>query len=67
MPSYDFKCKTCDHGFTVRISISERDQVKCPKCGSSAVKQVFSPFSVAVKSGGGQSCDLGCGSSSKFG
>ncbi|MHB9095328.1 MAG: FmdB family zinc ribbon protein [Eubacteriales bacterium] len=68
MPAYDFKCKSCEDKFTVRISISERDRVKCPKCGSSIVQQVFTPISVAVKTGGeAHSCDLSCGSSRKFG
>ncbi len=67
MPAYDFKCKSCDHKFTVRTSISERDQVKCPKCNSSSVKQVFAPFSVAVKSTTASSCDLSCGATTRFG
>lgn len=67
MPAYDFKCKTCDNKFTVRISITERDKVKCPKCSSSAVQQVFTPLSVTVKSDEGRSCDLSCGANSKFG
>lgn len=55
MPSYDFRCKTCESKFTVRISISERDKVKCPKCASSSVQQVFTP--IAVKGGAGGGCD----------
>ena len=33
MPEYSYKCRTCDHEFTVRKSISEasRDE-PCPEC-----------------------------------
>lgn len=67
MPAYDFKCKSCEHNFTVRISISERDKVRCPQCSSASVQQVFTPVSVSVKTGAGKSCDLSCGANTKFG
>ncbi len=67
MPAYDFKCKTCEHKFTARISITERDKVKCPECNSSSVQQLFTPISVTVKSDSKGSCDLSCGSSTRFG
>ena len=67
MPAYDFRCKTCENKFSVRISISERDKVKCTKCNSSSVQQLFTPISVSVKSSESPSCDLSCGSSSNFG
>ena len=67
MPAYDFRCKTCENKFSVRISISERDKVKCSKCSSPSVQQLFTPINVTVKSGDGHACDLSCGSSSKFG
>ncbi|MBU7005408.1 FmdB family zinc ribbon protein [Phosphitispora fastidiosa] len=68
MPAYDFRCKSCDSQFTVRVSISERDKVRCPDCGTSNVKQVLTPFSVTVKGSPGKtSCDSGCGSGSMFG
>lgn len=65
MPAYDFKCKTCENKFTVRVSISERNSVKCPECNSSAVQQVISPVCSTVKgggssfSGGGSTCGGG--------
>ena len=42
MPLYDFHCEHCEHDFTSRISMSERDEadVPCPECGKSA-KRVF--------------------------
>jgi len=67
MPAYDFRCKRCENKFTVRISISERDKVRCPECDSSSIQQLFTPFAVTVKSGDSHSCDLSCGSKTKFG
>lgn len=61
MPAYDFRCKTCEHKFTVRISITERDKVKCPECNSSSVQQLFTPIAVGGKSESKGSCDFSCG------
>lgn len=61
MPAYDFRCKTCENKFTVRISISERDKVKCPKCESSSVQQVFTPIAVKGVAGGGGCDSSNCG------
>ncbi len=52
MPTYDFRCQECDHKFTVMVSISEKDQVKCPNCGSEKVQQLMTGFFTK-----GGSCD----------
>ena len=46
MPTYEYKCKGCNHEFSVIMSISEREEakVKCPKCKSVRVQQVVSSF-----------------------
>ncbi|MBO8138576.1 MAG: zinc ribbon domain-containing protein [Desulfotomaculum sp.] len=44
MPTYDFKCKDCGNKFTVIVSISEKDKVKCPKCQSSNIQQLLTGF-----------------------
>ena len=44
MPTYDFRCQECDHKFTVMVSISEKDKVKCPNCGSGKVQQLMTGF-----------------------
>lgn len=41
MPTYEFLCKTCEKKFTVKTSISQKDQVKCPYCSSSDLQQIF--------------------------
>jgi len=62
MPAYDFKCKSCGHTFTSRVSISERDKVRCPECNSKNLQQLFQSFAVQMKgndAGGCGSCDKG--------
>jgi putative FmdB family regulatory protein len=46
MAVYDFRCGGCKKKFTLTMAIADRSRkrVKCPKCGSSRVEQVFSPF-----------------------
>ena len=33
MPTYDYKCTKCDHGFELFQSMSEEPAKKCPECG----------------------------------
>ncbi|HHW29656.1 MAG TPA: zinc ribbon domain-containing protein [Syntrophomonadaceae bacterium] len=44
MPIYEYLCQNCNEKFTVVVSWWKRKQVKCPKCGSSDIKQLFSNF-----------------------
>jgi putative FmdB family regulatory protein len=46
VPIYEFKCSKCQKVFEVRGSYQERERRhKCPKCGSTRVKQAISMFS----------------------
>ena len=44
MPVYDFKCGDCNKKFTLTLSITDRTRVKikCPKCDSRKVEQLYS-------------------------
>lgn len=44
MPTYEYRCADCSHGFTVVLSISEHDKAKlqCPRCNSEHVQQAVS-------------------------
>ena len=45
MPVYRYKCKQCRREFELLRNASNRDkETRCPRCGSSAVKRVFSLF-----------------------
>ncbi len=46
MPTYEYKCHDCNHQFSVSMSISEHDEAKteCPKCKSTHVEWVPTPF-----------------------
>lgn len=47
MPQYDYRCDRCRKAFTVSLSITEYEKrarghkIKCPKCGSTAVRHVI--------------------------
>lgn len=44
MPTYEYRCEDCGHGFVVMLSISEHDNAKpqCPQCRSENVQQAVS-------------------------
>jgi putative FmdB family regulatory protein len=44
MPTYEYRCGACGHGFITVMSISEHDKAKtpCPKCRSDNVQQAVS-------------------------
>jgi putative FmdB family regulatory protein len=47
MPSYEYVCKDCNHGFTAFLSIKEFEAkpiIKCPKCQSDNVQKKISEF-----------------------
>lgn len=47
MPTYEFQCNDCNNKFEVFTSISDRDKVKCPKCGSKKLTPVLGGFFIA--------------------
>lgn len=46
MPTYEYRCEKCKKRFSRAETISQhgRKRLKCPKCGSTRVGQVFSAF-----------------------
>lgn len=46
MPQYDYKCEKCKKGFSLVMTMSEKEKkkVKCPKCKSTKVRPVYSGF-----------------------
>lgn len=54
MPTYEFRCRKCAHQFSVKVSIGERKNVKCPQCGQGELTQLFT--SVNIMGTGGSGC-----------
>jgi putative FmdB family regulatory protein len=46
MPVYDYLCRDCRKPFELVLTLSEHDkeQIKCPKCGSANVEQESAAF-----------------------
>ncbi|MEW6448224.1 MAG: zinc ribbon domain-containing protein [Bacillota bacterium] len=56
MPQYEFECLDCSYRFTILVAWAEREKVRCPRCRSSNLKQVWSVFSARSKDYGGGGC-----------
>jgi len=60
MPIYEFRCEPCDRKFDVLFrSADERRKPKCPTCGKSRVRKLFSAF--AMSGSGSSGKGGGCG------
>ncbi|MDZ7412196.1 MAG: zinc ribbon domain-containing protein, partial [candidate division KSB1 bacterium] len=54
MPTYEFKCLDCGHQFEIFTSISQKEkglELKCSKCGSEKVGEIFGSLIFVHKSG----------------
>lgn len=51
MPIYEYSCKACSATFEqlVKRMNGEHQEVKCPKCGSSATARSLSVFAVGAQ------------------
>jgi putative FmdB family regulatory protein len=62
VPSYEFICRECGENFTTIVPYSQKKEVRCPKCGSQDLKEVFGLGFVGGGDGGGAaapSCSFG--------
>ncbi len=50
MPIYEYKCKSCGHGFSRLESMSAPKTTVCEKCEEKTAHRVFSVFAVSTKS-----------------
>lgn len=60
VPSYEFICRTCGENFTTIVPYSKKREVRCPKCGSHDLKEVFGLGLVGGSGGGGGSAAPSC-------
>jgi len=46
MPVYEFECEKCQKPFTLVMSVKEYEKkdFRCPKCKTTRVKQLITPF-----------------------
>jgi putative FmdB family regulatory protein len=52
MPTYEYMCKECGHGFEVTQSMSDAALTDCPQCGRSALEKMISGGGFILKGGG---------------
>ena len=44
MPTYEYVCDACEHGFEEFQSFSDAPLTKCPKCGKKKLRRLFGTF-----------------------
>lgn len=64
MPTYDYRCDSCEHRFELVQSIKDDAITECPNCGEQAVKKVFGVPGIAFKGSGFYKTDNRSSSSS---
>ncbi|MCX6166054.1 MAG: zinc ribbon domain-containing protein [Ignavibacteriae bacterium] len=53
MPTYDYKCDSCNHTFEVMQSIKDEPLTKCPNCGKNKLKKQISSGAGFILKGSG--------------
>jgi putative FmdB family regulatory protein len=51
MPTYEYRCKDCDHEFEAQQSFTDEPLSTCPSCGG-AVRKKFSSVGISFKGSG---------------
>lgn len=57
MPTYEFRCRACQHQFEVFQSMSAPDPEGCEQCGAAELEKVLFPVAVHYKGSGFYSTD----------
>lgn len=65
MPTYNYACDACGHGFEKEQRISEDPIKKCPKCGKNKARRMISAGNFILKGGGWYSDGYGASGGSK--
>jgi putative FmdB family regulatory protein len=53
MPTYEYVCDACEHGFEEFQSFSEAPLKKCPKCGKPKLRRLFGAGAAVLFKGSG--------------
>ncbi len=64
MPTYDYKCRECDHAFEIQQSFTDDALTECPECGG-PLRKVFGAVGISFKGSGFYKTDSRSGSSSR--
>jgi putative FmdB family regulatory protein len=59
MPTYEYECKNCGHGFEVFQSMSDPPLKDCPECGKEIRRLIFGGTGVIFKGSGFYVTDKG--------
>ncbi len=65
MPTYVYKCKSCDNSYETREGFDAPSRQPCPRCGAEA-KRVLFPPPIVFKGGGFYITDSRKGTSATF-
>ena len=52
MPTYEYECKSCGHGFEVFQAMSDQPLKDCPECGKEVRRLIFGGTGVIFKGSG---------------
>ncbi len=63
MPTYEYRCKSCDHQFEIVQAFTEDSLTECPAC-SGTLKKVFGNVGITFKGSGFYKTDSRSGASS---
>jgi putative FmdB family regulatory protein len=53
MPTYEYRCTACKHGFEVFHSIKDSPKRKCPQCGKNTLERVIGTGGAVIFKGSG--------------
>ena len=53
MPTYDYQCDACDHGFEAFQSMSANALKKCPECGKRKLRRLIGTGAGVIFKGSG--------------
>ena len=53
MPTYEYACASCGHGFEVFQSMTDRSLRKCPKCGKRKLERIIGSGAGIIFKGSG--------------
>ena len=53
MPTYDYRCNSCDHEFELFQSMKDSPKRKCPECGKLKLERLIGTGGAGIFNGGG--------------